>query len=82
MHLSSHMAANVGPRAHFFVVFVVCCLFVWFGLVWFGLVWFVCLFVCAKIHALYPHHCALHDTVKHSDCLAQAGLKDVAQVTE
>ena len=30
---------------------------------------------------LYPHHCALHDTVKHSGCLAQAGLKGLAQVT-
>ena len=36
----------------------------------------------AKIHVLYPHHCALHDTVKHPDCLAQAGLKDLAQVTD
>ena len=43
---------------------------------------FVCLFVCAKIHALYPHHCALHGTVKHTDCLPQAGLKDLAQVTD
>ena len=25
----------------------------------------------AKIHALYPHHCALHCTVKHTHCLAQ-----------
>ena len=32
---------------------------------------FVCLFVCAKIHALYPHHCALQGTVKHTHCLAQ-----------
>ena len=36
----------------------------------------------AKIHALYPHHGALHGTVKHTDCLAQAGLKGLAQVTD
>ena len=36
----------------------------------------------AKIHALYQHHCALHDTAKDSDGLAQAGLKDLAQVIE
>ena len=32
---------------------------------------FLCLFVCAKIHALYPHHRALHGPVKHTPCLAQ-----------
>ena len=69
-----------------FVLF--CFGLVWFVLVCFGLVLFgfvclfVCLFVCAKIHALYPHHCALHDTVKHTHCLAQAGLKYLAQVTD
>ena len=46
----------------------------------FVLCFFVCLlvgllFVCAKIHALYPHHCALHDTVKHTHCLAQLTVK-------
>ena len=53
-------------------LFVFVCLFVCLS---------VCLFVCAKIHALYPHHCVLHGTVKHTHCLAQAGLKDLAQVT-
>ena len=64
------------------------CLFVWLVgwlfvclFLFLFLCLFVCLFVCAKIHALYPHHCALHGTVKHTHCLAQAGLKDLAQVT-
>lgn len=29
----------------------------------------------AKIHAMYPHHCALHGTVKHTDCLAQVTVQ-------
>ena len=29
----------------------------------------------AKIHALCPHHCALHGTVKHTHCLAQVTVQ-------
>ena len=46
---------------------------------------FVCLFVCLFV-LRYMHctHTTAHsnDTVKHTHCLAQAGLKDLAQVTD
>ena len=46
---------------------------------------FVCLFVCSFV-LRYMHctHTTAHsnDTVKHTDCLAQAGLKYLAQVTD
>ena len=47
---------------------------------------FVCLFVCSFVLLRYMHctHTTAHsnDTVKHTHCLAQAGLKYLAQVTD
>ena len=59
---------------------VLSCL-VLFCFVLFCFVLFVCLFVLRYMHCT---HTTAHsnDTVKHTHCLAQAGLKDLAQVTD